>query len=112
MKNMKDTSKEPIMSIVNKTDKDESNSNTELIERYRVPNTPFDMITINSETFGTFGKFRITEIYQSKEECLKILEKVDWNRLVQIMTLVFELMNKEASNILRQNDLNNKLNSI
>ncbi|AXH77326.1 MAG: replication initiator protein [Microviridae sp.] len=60
-----------------------------------VENTPFVMITIKDETFGAFGQYRITEVYKTKEECEKELTQITWNRIIQIITLVNEMLNKK-----------------
>lgn len=81
---------------VSTTDKQQSNGedhSEELIERDEVENTPFVMITINNETFGTFGKYRITETYHTKQQCKVELLAMNWNRVIQIMTLVFDMLN-------------------
>ncbi|AXH76169.1 MAG: hypothetical protein [Microviridae sp.] len=70
----------------------------ELIERDEVENTPFVMITIKNETFGTFGKYRITEVFHTKQQCKVELLKVDWNRIIQICTLINEMMKTQKSN--------------
>ncbi|AXH71922.1 MAG: hypothetical protein [Microviridae sp.] len=69
----------------------------ELIQRDEVENTPFIMITINNETFGTFGKYRITEMYHTKQQCKVELMRIDWNRLVQITSLIVEMLNQDKT---------------
>ncbi|WNK14249.1 MAG: hypothetical protein [Microvirus sp.] len=60
------------------------------------------MITMNNETFGTyetfgtFGKYRITEPYLTKAECRVELLKMDWNRVIQICTLIVEMMRENT----------------
>ncbi|AXH73653.1 MAG: hypothetical protein [Microviridae sp.] len=69
----------------------------ELIQRDEVENTPFIIITINNESFGTFGKYRITEMYHTKQQCRAELLKMDWNNVVKIMTLVFEILTNKTN---------------
>ncbi|AXH75612.1 MAG: hypothetical protein [Microviridae sp.] len=76
---------------------DSAPSGEELIQRQEVEGTPFTMITINKKTFGTFGKYRITEEYHTKQQCEVELKTVNWNRLVQIMTLVNEMLNTNTA---------------
>jgi len=78
--------------VADQMDKLDSTGNEELIERDEVENTPFVIITINNESFGTFGKYRITETYHTKEQCRVELLKVDWNRIIQITTLINEML--------------------
>lgn len=80
----------------NQTDKLKSNGKSEeLIERDDVENTPFQIITINKESFGVFGKYRITEPYHTKQQCKVELLNMNWNNVVKIMTLVVETMNSK-----------------
>lgn len=82
---------------VNTTDKPSltgsNKQGEELIQKDEVNNTPFVIITINNESFGAFGKFRITEMFHTKQQCKTELLRMDWNNIVKIMTLVVELMN-------------------
>ncbi|AXH74418.1 MAG: hypothetical protein [Microviridae sp.] len=68
----------------------------ELIQRDEVENTPFQVITINKESFGVFGQYRITEMYHTKQQCMAELRRMDWNRIVQICTLINEMLNKNT----------------
>lgn len=76
--------------------KEKNPQKEELIQRDEVENTPFIMITINNETFGTFGKYRITEMYHTKAQCKVELLKMDWNRVIQIMTLIVDMMRENT----------------
>lgn len=70
-----------------KTDKQKSNS--ELIKRTEIKDTPFTMISLNKDKhFGVMGKYRITEDFKNEEECMNELEKISWNRIVQVMMLL------------------------
>lgn len=67
------------------------NSKTEeLIQRREMENTPFTIITLTEKhaSFGTFGKYKITEDYETPEQVEAELKKMTWNRIVQIMSLV------------------------
>lgn len=69
----------------------------ELIQRQEVNNTPFMIITINNESFGTFGKYRITEMYHTKAQCEAELKRIDWNRIIQIIALTTEMLKDNKS---------------
>lgn len=66
----------------------------EIIKKTEVDNTPFIIITINGKSFGTLGKYRITEEYHTIEQCKTELEKITWNRLIQTILLVNEIINE------------------
>jgi len=68
--------------------KEEIDDRTELIQREDVKDSPFTIITINEESFGAMGGFRITENTGTKEEVKKDLEKITWNRIIQVMMIL------------------------
>ncbi|AXH75301.1 MAG: hypothetical protein [Microviridae sp.] len=69
--------------------------NEQLIQREDVDGTPFIMITIKDETFGTLGNYKITESYYNKKQCENELRKMDWNNVVKVMTVVHEILTKK-----------------
>jgi len=52
--------------------------------------TPFTLIQEKGLWFGVIGKHRITEYYDNKEELKKDLEKITWDRLIQVIWAVTE----------------------
>ena len=70
--------------------------NKELLERHEVENTPFTIIGTEGKYFGSMGKFRITEPKGTKEEIEKELGEITWNRIVQIILLLLEVVESEA----------------
>jgi len=90
----KDTKEQPTMTIL-KADPKETN---ELITRTEVDNSPFIIITTNGESFGTLGKYRITEPYHTIEQCKKELEKITWNRIIQVCLLLNETYKEHIEN--------------
>lgn len=64
--------------------------NSELVERIEVKDTPFTIVKVNGEFFGTMGKYRITEPVEDLEECKKSLEGFNWNRVMQVVMLLVE----------------------
>ncbi len=77
---------------VENTKKDSGNK--ELVERENLKDTPFEIITIDNESFGTMGEYRITEKNKSKEEIKKELGKITWNRIIQIVMILEEIKEK------------------
>lgn len=62
----------------------------ELIKRENIENTPFTIITIEKEHFATMGKYRITEPTKNKEELIKEIQTITWNRLIQVISIMME----------------------
>ena len=82
---------------MNKTDKQQSDSqNKELITRTDVKDSPFEIITIKGEKgikdrcFGAMGQYRITEEAETEKEIKEELEKITWNRIIQVMMLIIK----------------------
>ena len=75
---------------------DNKNLNSiELIKRTEVKNTPFTIISTENEHFGTMGKYRITEKHDTLEKAIEDVEKITWNRIVQVLLLLNESILKE-----------------
>lgn len=64
--------------------------NSELIKRTEIKDTPFTVITIEGKSFGSMGQYRITEIYNNEETPKKEVQKITWNRLIQVIMLLQE----------------------
>ncbi len=69
---------------------DKSVENTELVERIEVENTPFTIVKIDGEYFGTMGEYRLTEKFNTLEECEEAVSKFSWNRVIQVMMLLVD----------------------
>jgi hypothetical protein len=67
------------------------------LSRHEVEESPFTVVGNNENGWvGTMGKYRITEQFNSKEEAIKDVEVITWNRIVQVLILVNQL--KEVDN--------------
>jgi len=77
--------------------KNEQEETTELFTKTEVENTPFIIITMNGKSFGTFGQYRITEEYHTIEQVKTELEKITWNRIIQISSLIVEILTKKLN---------------
>lgn len=79
---------------VKETHNSKSNGNTELIKRQDVKDSPFQIITTETGSFGVMGKWRITEMKDKPEEIKEELEEITWNRIIQVIMLITEKNNK------------------
>jgi hypothetical protein len=75
--------------------------NEEIIKKTEVKDSPFNIIEVDGEFFGSMGQYRVTETYDSHQKCKKELEKITWNRLIQVIMILGEL--KEKREILNNN---------
>lgn len=83
-----------------------SNSN-QLVERYIVDETPFTIIKLQTdqgpEWFVTMGKNRLTPKLKSYDECTAWTEKITWNNIIQVITIMLENQDK-IKELLKQID--------
>ena len=59
-------------------------------EMWEVVNTPFTIVRENQTYFVTLGNYRLSGDLQSMEEAKDDASREDWNRIMQVMTLVIK----------------------
>lgn len=89
---MKNIQKKQSTDTLREADKQSSDS-AELVKKSEIKDTPFLVVEIDGKAFGTFGIYRITEEYKTKEEAEEVLRPVTWNRIVQIVSIINEMLN-------------------
>ena len=72
-----------------------TNYSEELVKRDEIDNTPFVIITTRGVSFGAFGRYKITDDYLNPEQVRTELNKITWNRIIQIMTIVHQMLNNQ-----------------
>ena len=70
------------------------NSNSELIKRDSITDSPFEVITQNGVSFGTMGQYRLTEPTTDKRKLKRELENITWNRIIQVIMILDEMKDK------------------
>ena len=88
----------------NTADKKSSLIDIEVLE-----NTPFGIVTIEGKSFGVIGQNRITEEYEDIQKLKKDLQKMDWNKIVNVIWNVCDLYWK--GKIINDNSKENEQNS-
>ncbi len=79
----------------------ENQPKTMIIEREEIERTPFLLVTHERGSFIALGNYRISENYETKEEALKYIEKINWDNLFNVMvSLVQHLKNIEVSDLI------------
>lgn len=73
---------------------DNLDSNSELIQRKEVKDSPFTIISLieQKEHFAVLGEYRITEKYKSAEVAEAEVKKVTWDRIIQVTMILHEKM--------------------
>lgn len=79
--------------ITLKTDKEQKNE--ELIKKTEIKDSPFIIISTENRHFGTLGQYRLTEDYKTLEEAIMKTEKITWNRIIQVISLIHEIFKNE-----------------
>ena len=82
---------------------DNKDLNSELFTHEQVTETPFTIIKHEDKYFGVLGKHRVTELYETKEECEADLREINWNRVLQVIWGVVEKFTKIDINDLNEN---------
>lgn len=75
-------------------DHNKENSSEELIQREKIEDTPFTLITMDGVSFLTLGKFRMSEELEATEENKQILinkvKNKDWTLILDtVAALVY-----------------------
>lgn len=60
------------------------------IKREDVKDSPFQIVTTETGSFGVMGKYRITEMMNHRNEVKMELDKITWNRIIQVMILLIK----------------------
>lgn len=69
--------------------------NEQMIKRTEIPNSPFVVITTEHGSFGTLGNYKLTEEFNTEKEAINATQAMTWNRLIQVMSLVNTILNKQ-----------------
>ena len=91
---MKDTELKQLQVNAEKVVSKDSGDGKELIQRKDIKDSPFSIITIDGKSFGVMGEYRLTEEGGSIKEVQKQLEKITWNRIIQVVMILEEIKNK------------------
>ena len=57
-----------------------------------IENTPFSLCYNEGKWFGLLSNKRLTEFYDNKEECIKDVTNMTWDRIVQVIWVISEKM--------------------
>jgi hypothetical protein len=77
--------------------------NYEIFQHEQVEETPFTIIKHEEKYFGVLGNHRITQLFDTKEECEADLKDINWNRVMQVIWAVVEKFTKININDLNEN---------
>lgn len=76
--------------------------NTQLTEQIEIENTPFTAVRVDKQWFLSMGKYRISEIKETFEECKEDAYRADWIRIMTIMKIVIEEHEQEKKQNLKK----------
>ena len=66
---------------------------TELLTRKEIDNTPFTVVGTENGYFAVMGQYRLTDVFNDEDDCIKEVSKITWNRLVQVIMLINDKFN-------------------
>jgi len=95
--------KESLNTLTSVETLDNKNSNSEIFTHEQVEETPFTIIKHDEKYFGVLGNHRITQLFETKEECEADLKDINWNRVMQVIWAVVEKFTKININDLNEN---------
>ena len=75
---------------------DKQNLNSELVKREPVKDSPFEIVTVDGESFGSMGNYRITEKYKDIKKLRSDLNKITWNRIIQLIMILDDINKKQT----------------
>lgn len=68
-----------------------NNEPSELVKKQLVEGTGFEIVTVeNKGSFIVLGKYRLTDIYETEEECREMIKNKDWELILGLMGAVME----------------------
>lgn len=76
--------------------------NQELIKKHQIESTPFLIIEIDQKYFGAIANYRLTQEYETFEECYDELTKITWNNITTLIITITEILKKQ-NEILKNN---------
>lgn len=68
----------------------------EIVQKEEMKDSPFTVVTIGEESFGVMGGYRLTEKTGTKKEVIEELEKMTWNRIVQVMMILGKIREEQV----------------
>ena len=92
---MENTKVRKLQPSAKKVNKEDSGPKEELIERDEIKDSPFEVITRNGESWGVMGQYRLTEVGNNKKKVKRELEKITWNRIIQVTMILNEINKKQ-----------------
>ena len=70
--------------------------NEELFKRFEIEDTPFEVLydSVKDQYCGVLGMHRLTKFYGDLETCKTATEMITWNRILQVIGIINENINK------------------
>lgn len=94
--------------VTNLGSSEEKATNTELVERIPIQDTPFEIIVIDGERcFVSIGKYKMSpEMYGTAESALMWFDKNKWHVILELIHMVcYELDEKKRKEELRNDEI-------
>lgn len=70
------------------------NSNSELLKREPIEDTPFEVVTTEKGSFVGMGMYRMTEVYDKPEHAKDAIMKLTWKNVINVFAIMINELNK------------------
>ena len=69
--------------------------NQELVKRHEIKDTPFTIVEIEGEYFGTMGQYRLTEKFTTYEEAHDTITANTWNNITNLILTLHQILKSQ-----------------
>jgi hypothetical protein len=70
--------------------------NEQLIKRHEIKDTPFTIVEIEGEFFGSMGQYRLTEKYETYQEAHDAVTANTLNNITNLIITIHEILKNNA----------------
>jgi len=70
--------------------------NEQLIKRHEIKDTPFTIVEIEEEFFGSMGQYRLTEKYGTYQEAHDAVTANTWNNITNLIITIHEILKNNS----------------
>lgn len=80
-------------------------SNSEILEILPIKDSPFSAVRVDTKFFLALGRYRLTQLLESFEDCEAEASNASWHRLLQVIEIVLEeRLDQENKKRIRENN--------
>lgn len=69
----------------------------EMLNVEKVPETPFTIVSYDDKYFVALGKYKMSDVFRTKEEALENVKDASWDRIMQVIAVTIEEYDRRRS---------------